>query len=170
MLLTIFQANRLQPLNGNSSLNSVDAYWMAHALNLALKAKEQGEIPVGAVLIGADNALLGEGWNQVLQAHDPSAHAEIVALRSAANHVQNHRLLNATLYVTLEPCCMCAGALVHARIKRLVFATRDIKAGAAGSIYNLLQGHPLNHSVQIDEGHLQEECAALLSDFFREKR
>lgn len=147
-----------------------DSYWMEQALNLALKAREQGEVPVGAVLVGESNQLLGRGWNQVVQTNDPSAHAEILALREAATHVQNYRLDNTTLYVTLEPCCMCAGALVHARIKRLVFATRDFKAGAAGSVLNLLQGYPLNHKVHIDEGVLQHECATLLTDFFKTRR
>ncbi len=144
-----------------------DSFWMAQAFELALKAKAQGEVPVGAVLVAADNTLLGSGWNQVKQTHDPSAHAELIAIRSAAEKLQNYRLLNTTLYVTLEPCAMCAGALVHARSSRLVFATRDFKSGAAGSVFNLLAGFPLNHRVQIDEGIMQEKCAHLLSDFFR---
>lgn len=147
-----------------------DLFWMNEAYRLALTAGEQGEIPVGAVLVSENNELLGRGWNKVLQTHDPSAHAEIIALREAAAYLQNYRLQNTTLYVTLEPCCMCAGALVHARIKRLVFATRDLKVGAAGSMFNLLQGHPLNHQIQIDEGILQQECAALLTDFFKLRR
>ncbi|CDZ79075.1 tRNA-specific adenosine deaminase [Legionella massiliensis] len=144
-----------------------DSFWMAQAYKLALKAKEEGEVPVGAVLIGADNSLLGQGWNQVIATHDPSAHAELMAIRKAAKNLGNYRLLDTTLYVTLEPCAMCAGALVHARIARLVFATRDFKSGAAGSVYNLLQGYPLNHQVQIDEGIMQQDCAQLLSGFFR---
>ena len=147
-----------------------DLFWMKHAYDLALAARAQGEVPIGAVLVSEDNQILGRGWNQVVQTNDPSAHAEILAIRDAASVVKNYRLRNTTLYVTLEPCCMCAGALVHARIKRLVFATRDLKAGAAGSIYNLLQGYPLNHKVQIDEGILQQECASLLADFFKECR
>lgn len=145
---------------------TTDSFWMQQALQLAFKAQEFGEVPVGAILVSEDNHLLGSGWNQVLTTHDPSAHAEIVAIREAATKLANYRLANTTLYVTLEPCCMCAGAMVHARIKRLVFATRDFKAGAAGSIYNLLKGYPLNHKVQIDEGCLQPQCAALLTDFF----
>lgn len=140
---------------------------MGQAFELALQAKAVGEVPVGAVLVSADNQLLGRGWNQVIQKRDPSAHAELIAIREAALTLQNHRLLNTKLYVTLEPCPMCAGALVHARLARLVFATRDFKTGAAGSVYNLLQGYPLNHRVQIDEGIMQEECANLLTDFFR---
>ena len=147
-----------------------DLFWMQQAFNVALTASMQGEVPVGAVLVDENNQLVGRGWNQVVQFHDPSAHAEIMAIREAAAFLKNYRLQNTTLYVTLEPCCMCAGALVHARIKRLVFATRDVKAGAAGSIFNLLQGYPLNHQVQIDEGPLQHECAELLARFFENRR
>lgn len=147
-----------------------DVFWMQQALELANVALSQGEVPVGAVLVSEQNKLLGRGWNQVLQTSDPTAHAEVVAIREAAKHQSNYRLQNTTLYVTLEPCCMCAGALVHARIKRVVFGTRDLKAGAAGSIYNLLQGYPLNHQIQIDEGFLQSECALLLSNFFKKLR
>ncbi|KTD19286.1 tRNA-specific adenosine deaminase [Legionella lansingensis] len=143
---------------------------MARAYELALKAKEQGEVPIGAVLVDAKNNILSSGWNQVLQLNDPCAHAELIAIREAATQLQNYRLLDTTLYVTLEPCSMCAGALVHARVKRLVFATRDFKAGAAGSVYNLLQGYPLNHQVIIDEGIMQKECAVLLADFFKNRR
>lgn len=147
-----------------------DLFWMRQAYQLALKANMQGEVPVGAVLVDASNQLIGEGFNQVIQRKDPTAHAEIVALRQAALIMNNYRLRNTTLYVTLEPCCMCAGALVQARIQRLVFATRDVRAGAAGSVYNLLKGAPLNHFVQIDEGLLQAESALLLADFFMLKR
>ena len=147
-----------------------DTLWMQHALDLAHIALSQGEIPVGAVLVNEQNQLVGRGWNRVLQAKDPTAHAEIEAIRDAALHLNNYRLQNTTLYVTLEPCCMCAGALVHARIKRLVFATRDLKSGAAGSIHNLLQGYPLNHKIQIDEGFLQHESALLLTGFFKTLR
>ena len=165
----IFLANRQRPLNGNNA-DMHDRIWMQKALDLAFMAQAQGEVPVGAVLVSDSNQLLGRGWNQVLQTHDPTAHAEIVALRDASTRVGNYRLDNTTLYVTLEPCCMCAGALVHARVQRLVFATRDVKAGAAGSVFNLLQGYPLNHALQIDEGILQQESAFLLADFFRARR
>ena len=147
-----------------------DLFWMQQAFDLALIAGEKGEVPVGAVLVDENNKIIGRGYNQVVTTKDPSAHAEIIALREGAANLNNYRLQNTTLYVTLEPCCMCAGALVHARIKRLVFATRDLKAGAAGSICNLLQGYPLNHQVQIDEGFLQHECAILLADFFKVRR
>ena len=140
---------------------------MQQAFDLALKARENREVPVGAVLVDADGKILGRGWNQVIKTHDSTAHAEMQAIREASAGVKNYRLNNTTLYVTMEPCSMCAGAMVHARISRLVFATRDFKAGAAGSVYNLLQGYPLNHPVQIDEGLLQAECALLLSEFFK---
>lgn len=147
-----------------------DLYWMSQAYKQALLAQSEGEVPVGAVLISEENQLLGMGRNAVQKTHDPSAHAELQAIRQASLALQNHRLLNATLYVTLEPCAMCAGAIVHARIKRLVYATRDFKAGAAGSVFNLLQGYPLNHKVQIDEGIMQHECALILSEFFKLRR
>lgn len=147
-----------------------DLMWMQKAYNLAVTAQQSGEVPVGAVLVGADNQLLGEGFNQMISHHDPCAHAELIAIKNAAKTINNYRLLNSTLYVTLEPCCMCAGAIIQARIRRLVFATRDLKAGAAGSVINILGGYPLNHHVQIDEGIMQQPCADLLSDFFKHRR
>ena len=147
-----------------------DLYWMQQAYDLALIARSQGEVPVGALLVSEDNQLIGRGWNQVIQMNDPTAHAECLAIRTACAHIHNYRLQNTTLYVTLEPCCMCASAIVHARIKRLVFAARDVKAGAAGSVYNLMRGYPLNHQVQMDEGVLQPECTLLLTEFFKSRR
>ncbi|VEB36962.1 tRNA-specific adenosine deaminase [Legionella sainthelensi] len=144
-----------------------DQYWMRQAYEQALLAQTEGEVPVGAVLVSKENQLLGAGRNLIQQSYDPSSHAEIHAIRQASQRLQNHRLLDTTLYVTLEPCAMCAGLMVHARISRLVFATRDFKSGAAGSVYNLLQGYPLNHKVQIDEGIMQAQCASLLSEFFK---
>ncbi|KTC81871.1 tRNA adenosine(34) deaminase TadA [Legionella cincinnatiensis] len=144
-----------------------DQYWMCKAYEQAILAQTEGEIPVGAVLVSKENELLGIGRNLIQQSHDPSSHAEIHAIRKASQRLQNHRLLDTTLYVTLEPCAMCAGLMVHARIRRLVFATRDFKAGAAGSVYNLLQGYPLNHKVQVDEGIMQTQCASLLTEFFK---
>ena len=146
-----------------------DTYWMQQALSLALLAQQNGEVPVGALVVAGDT-LLGEGYNQVLGKHDPTAHAEIIAIRQAALSVGNYRLDKATLYVTLEPCSMCAGAMVHARIGRLVFAARDFQAGAAGSRYNLLRGYPLNHKIIIDEGVLEADCSHLLKDFFQSRR
>lgn len=144
--------------------------WMQQALDLAVYAQAQGEVPVGAVLVGSDNTLLGSGWNQMISRQDPTAHAEIIAIQAAAKQLNNYRLINTTLYVTLEPCCMCAGAMVHARIQKLVFGTRDPKSGAAVSVFDLLKGHPLNHQVQVEEGVLQASCAQLLIDFFKAKR
>ncbi|BCA95716.1 tRNA-specific adenosine deaminase [Legionella antarctica] len=147
-----------------------DRYWMQQAFQQALLAQLEGEVPVGALLVSKENELLGIGRNTIQNKHDPSEHAEFNAIRQASQKIKNHRLLNTTLYVTLEPCAMCAGLIVHARIKRLVFATRDFKAGAAGSVLNLLQGYPLNHKVLIDEGLMQQECSQLLSDFFKNCR
>ncbi|WP_203456879.1 tRNA adenosine(34) deaminase TadA [Legionella sp. MW5194] len=147
-----------------------DSGWMQKAYELALAAKQAGEVPVGAVLVDSNNQLLAAAGNRVITHSDPCAHAEILVLREAAQKQANFRLLDTTLYVTLEPCAMCAGAMVHARIKRLVFAARDVKAGAAGSVYNLLKGYPLNHPVQIDEGFLEVECSALLKEFFMTRR
>jgi tRNA(adenine34) deaminase len=144
-----------------------DKFWMQRAYEQALIAQSEGEVPVGAMLISQDNKILGLGRNALQKSHDPSDHAEIRAIRQASQVLKNHRLLNTTLYVTLEPCAMCAGLMVHARIKRLVFATRDFQTGAAGSVLNLLQGQPLNHKVIIDEGIMQNECSVLLTDFFK---
>ena len=143
---------------------------MAQAWQLALKASEHGEVPVGAVLVSGDNQILGASCNQVIAQHDPTAHAEILAIREAALKLGNYRLEDCTLFATLEPCAMCAGAMVHSRIKRVVFACRDFKAGAAGSVYNLLKGYPLNHQVIIDEGIMQQECSQLLHSFFSSRR
>ena len=147
-----------------------DLAWMQQAYALAREAEAAGEVPVGAVLVSETGVLLGSGFNQMITKHDPTAHAEILAIREAATSTHNYRLLNTTLYVTLEPCTMCAGALIQARCTRLVFATRDLKTGAAGSVYNVLGGDTLNHRIQIDEGLLQEESAALLSTFFQKRR
>jgi tRNA(adenine34) deaminase len=164
----IFQENLQPQLSGNSvSMSANDQYWMQKAYEQALLAQKEEEIPVGAVLINQHNELLALSRNAVQSSHDASEHAEMRVIRQAAQQLKNHRLLDTTLYVTLEPCAMCAGLMVHARIKRLVFATRDFKMGAAGSVYNLLQGYPLNHKIQIDEGVMQEECAHLLSNFFK---
>lgn len=143
---------------------------MEQALQLALEAQQAGEVPVGAVLVSADNKLLSSAFNKTIGHCDPTAHAEVLALRKAAEKLGNHRLKGCTLYVTLEPCAMCAGALVQARVRRLVFGCRDFKAGAAGSVYNLLKGYPLNHQVIIDEGIFYQQCASLLTDFFEQRR
>lgn len=146
-----------------------DLAWMRRALTLARHAGEQGEVPVGAVLV-SDGALLGEGWNQPIAGHDPSAHAEMLALRAAARTLGNYRLPGTTLYVTLEPCVMCAGAIVHARVERLVFGARDPKAGAVDSVYDVIARPRLNHVVAWSGGVLEEECGGVLREFFRARR
>ena len=142
---------------------------MRQALGLAGRAEAAGEVPVGAVVV-KNNACIAEGWNQTIANRDPSAHAEIMALRAAADRLRNHRLPDTTLYVTLEPCAMCAGAVVQARIGRLVYATADPKAGAAGSVFNILQCEQLNHRVELTAGVLAQEAATLLQGFFKERR
>ena len=148
-----------------------DEHWMRRALTLAERAqREFDEIPVGAVLVGADGRLLGEGWNRNIAEHDPSAHAEIVALRQAGRALGNHRLVGSTLYVSLEPCAMCAMALVHARVARLVFAAADPKTGACGSVFDLVADPRHNHRVEVVGGLLAEEAGRRLSNYFRAKR
>jgi len=144
-------------------------HWMKHALTLADKAELIGEVPVGACVV-LNGELIGEGYNTPITDNDPSAHAELRAVKAAASQVQNYRLVDATLYVTLEPCSMCAGMLVHARVKRVVFGAMDAKTGAAGSVMNLLQHSALNHQIEIVSGVLADECAHKLSDFFRKRR
>jgi len=144
-------------------------YWMRHALMLAQRAWDEGEVPVGAVLVH-NNRVIGEGWNRPIGRHDPTAHAEIMALRQGGLVLQNYRLLDTTLYVTLEPCVMCAGAMVHGRIGTLVFGARDLKTGAAGSLMDVLHHPGMNHRVEIVEGMLSDECSGMLSEFFRQRR
>jgi len=146
-----------------------DEFWMRHALKLAQRAWDEGEVPVGAVLVH-EGRVIGEGWNRPIGHHDPTAHAEMMAIRQGGKVIENYRLLDTTLYVTLEPCVMCAGAMVHGRIGRLVFGARDAKTGAAGSLLDVLRHPGMNHQVQIEQGVLAEECAALLSEFFRQRR
>lgn len=147
-----------------------DEDWMRYALGLAQQAWHEGEVPVGAVLVGSNQQLLGSGYNQVIQRNDPSAHAELLALRAGGVALENYRLNDTTLYVTLEPCCMCAGAMVHARIQRLVFGAYDPKTGAAGSVLNVLSGAPFNHRVVVEGGCLAAFCGQLLKDFFKSRR
>jgi len=146
-----------------------DTYWMQQAIELARKAASEDEVPVGAVLV-KDNQLISEGWNQPIQNNDPSAHAEMLAIRNAGQILENYRLIDTTLYVTLEPCSMCVGAIIHARVKRLVFGAYDSKTGAAGTAINLITDAVHNHKVEVSGGVLQEECKRLLQDFFRKKR
>jgi len=157
--------------DGEPAGNEVDVRWMRHALALADRAeREFGEVPVGAVLVGADGEIVGEGLNRNIAEHDPSAHAEIVALREAGRRIGNHRLVGATLYVTLEPCAMCAMALVHARIARLVYAASDPKTGACGSVFDLVADPRHNHRIDVQGGVLGDEASRRLSNYFRAKR
>jgi tRNA(adenine34) deaminase len=144
--------------------------FMNLALSEAGKAGQKNEIPIGAVLIAENDELLSAAHNKTIILKDPTAHAEILALRSAAEKIGNYRLLKTTLYVTVEPCPMCMGALLHARVSRVVFGTRDPKWGAAGSLYNLAEDHRFNHQPEIIEGICKSECQKLMQDFFREKR
>jgi tRNA(adenine34) deaminase len=146
-----------------------DILWMHRALALAQKAEALEEVPVGALLV-FENKVIGEGYNCPIGTNDPCAHAEINALRQGANVLENYRLPNTTLYITLEPCAMCAGAIIHARVNRVVFAAHDLKTGAAGSVFNLLQNPLLNHQVTLTSGVLANECSQLISNFFRKRR
>lgn len=146
-----------------------DKHWMDHALQLAAQGARLGEVPVGAVIVCNDQ-VVGEGFNQPISSHDPTAHAEVIALRQAASRAQNYRLVDTTIYVTLEPCTMCVGALVHARIARLVFGTAEPKAGAVISKAQLLNHDYFNHRVNYSSGLLAQECQHQLSDFFALRR
>jgi tRNA(adenine34) deaminase len=144
-------------------------FWMKQAIDLARQAAREGEVPVGAVLV-RDEKIVGRGTNRSITDSDPTAHAEIVALRDAASRLANHRLPGSELYVTIEPCTMCAGALVHARVSGLFFGAREPRAGSVVSTQCLLQNKALNHHVEVVEGICQEECSALMTDFFRGRR
>ncbi|MGH8668521.1 MAG: tRNA adenosine(34) deaminase TadA [Burkholderiales bacterium] len=145
-----------------------DDKFMRQALALAQRAQDEGEVPVGAVVV-LDERIIGEGWNRPISAADPTAHAEVQAMRAAAATLRNYRLLGCTLYVTLEPCAMCVGAMFHARIRRVVFGARDPKTGAAGSAVDLFS-HKLNHHALVEGGVLAAECSAILSQFFAARR
>lgn len=149
------------------SLN--DEQWMRYAIRLAQRAEDQGEVPVGAVLIKEENCI-AEGWNTPIKNHDPTAHAEIITIRQAGKFLNNYRLTNTTLYVTLEPCVMCIGAISHARIKRLVFGAFDPKRGAVCNALQLSDAPFLNHKIDWQGGVLENDCSSLLKDFFRAKR
>jgi tRNA(adenine34) deaminase len=147
----------------------VDEPFMDLALAEAQRAESAGEVPVGAVIV-ADGGVIARGFNQPISLNDPTAHAEIEAIREACRKTGNYRLSNATMYCTVEPCMMCAGAMIHARLARLVFGTPDPKAGSAGSIYNVLTDPRLNHRVEVVSGIREDQCAALLRDFFARRR
>jgi len=146
-----------------------DQQFMQRAVELAHKAEAINEIPVGAVVV-YQGQIIGEGFNQSITLNDPSAHAEMLAIRQAGKTLNNYRLLDCTLYVTLEPCSMCAGLLVHSRIKRLVFSAHDLKTGAAGSVFNVVASNKLNHQIEVSTGIMAEQCSTMLSAFFKRRR
>lgn len=166
----------IEPSSENLSLTlstedqaQLDLSFMQRAFELAQQAEQHDEIPVGAVVV-KQGKIIGEGFNQSIMLNDPSSHAEMNAIRQAGAFINNYRLLDCTLYVTLEPCPMCAGLLVHSRINRLVYACSDLKTGAAGSAFNLVNNPQLNHQLTVHSGLLQEECSQLLSSFFKRRR
>lgn len=146
-----------------------DETYMRRALELAAKAAAEDEVPVGAVLV-MDDEIVGEGYNQVITLSDPSAHAEAQAIRAAGQAIDNYRLVNSTLYVTLEPCAMCAGLITHARVKRLVFGAPDPRTGATGTAIEVLNHSSMNHKVELQAGTLADECGDILRQFFRARR
>jgi tRNA(adenine34) deaminase len=154
----------------SSEFSTADVQYMQRALQLAAHARDaENEVPVGAVLV-LGGEIVGLGWNRNITLHDPTAHAEIMAMRAAGEKLINHRLSGATLYVTLEPCAMCAMAMIHARLGRVVYAASDPKTGAAGSVFNTLIDERHNHRIEVARGLLAEESASLLRDFFRARR
>lgn len=155
-------------MNAESQLAS-DRHWMQHALTLAETAASEGEVPVGAVLV-QDGGIVAEGWNQPIGSHDPTAHAEVMALRVAGRALHNYRFTGSTLYVTLEPCLMCVGAIVHARVSRLVFGAHDPKSGAVESVCRALELPGLNHRVRVTGGVMTEACGDRLKAFFQTRR
>ena len=142
---------------------------MRAAIEQARAALKQNEVPVGAIVV-KDGEIISQAFNSPITLQDPTAHAEILALRNAGQRLNNYRLINAELYVTIEPCFMCMGALIHARIKRLIFGTYDLKAGAAGSVFDLTQHARLNHTIEVTSGVLEQECRELMQHFFRQRR
>lgn len=164
--LTLSEASDAQVSDEQAQL---DLFYMQKAYELAQQAEQHNEIPVGAIVV-YQGKIIGEGYNQSIMLNDPSSHAEMNAIRQAGAYLNNYRLLDCTLYVTLEPCPMCAGLLVHSRIQRLVFASKDLKTGAAGSAFNLVCNSQLNHQIMISSGVMQEDCSQLLSDFFKRRR
>ena len=158
------------PVAADDSGSEADRAWMRRALELARHAEaSDGEVPVGALIV-LEGEVVGEGWNRNITLDDPTAHAEVQALRDAGRRRGNYRLPGATLYVTLEPCAMCAGAIVHARIARVVYGASDLKTGAAGSVFDVLQHERHNHRVDATRGVLADECGDLLRQFFRSRR
>jgi len=157
------------PGGSPAAADPADLAFMSRALELAREAAAAGEVPVGAVIV-KDGQIVAEGWNRPIGTCDPTAHAEIIALRAAGTALGTYRLIDTTIYVTLEPCAMCAGAMVHARVGRLVFGATDPRAGAAGSVFNVVQNPALNHRIESGGGVLADECGTLLRDFFAARR
>lgn len=156
-------------MNKDIDTDPMDALWMGEALELAQRAASEDEVPVGAVVVKGD-LVVGRGWNRNIGLNDPSAHAEIMAMREAGALLGNHRLVGCSLYVTLEPCPMCAGAMIHARLDRLVFGADDPKTGAVGGKFDLLRHPAHNHMIEVSRGCLAEESSAMLKAFFRQRR
>jgi len=146
-----------------------DEYFMRQAMKLAAQAEEQGEVPVGAVLV-RNGEIIAKGWNQSISTNDATAHAEMQVIRTAGDTIQNYRLLDTTLYVTLEPCPMCAGALLHSRVKRIVYGAPDLKAGAAGTVLNIFNSPAAYHYATVEKGLLENECREQLQAFFKRRR
>jgi len=151
-------------------MNEADEYWMREALKAAREAEKAGEIPIGACLINADGEILAVGGNRTISDNDPTAHAEILVLREAAARIGNYRLVDATVYTTIEPCAMCAGALVNARVKRLVYGAKDERFGAVETLFQICDSPFLNHKIEISPGILADDCRKMMQDFFRRKR
>jgi tRNA(adenine34) deaminase len=156
-------------MNPQINFSAQDTTFMQHALQLARHANTVGEVPVGAIIV-LNNQIISEGYNQPISKNDPTAHAEIIAMRNAAQHLQNYRLVGTTLYVTLEPCAMCAAAMLHARIERVVYAASDPKAGAMGGAIDLYKAHAWNHNPRCQGGLLAADCGTLLRQFFKQRR
>lgn len=146
-----------------------DKHWMEKALELARKAEQAGEVPVGAVLV-KDNQLIAEGWNQPITSHDATSHAEIMAMREAGKKLNNYRLIDTVMYVTLEPCSMCVGAMIHARVSKIIYAASEPRTGALGGAFNLLDANQHNHIFEVEAGLMAEESKAMLQRFFRSRR
>ena len=146
-----------------------DKHWMGVALQLALKAEQAGEVPVGAVLV-KDDQLIAEGWNQPITSHDATSHAEIMAMREAGKKLNNYRLIDTVMYVTLEPCSMCVGAMIHARVSKVIYAASEPRTGALGGAFNLLDANQHNHIFEVEAGLMAAESKAMLQGFFKSRR
>ncbi len=166
---TSANAREAHGIQAAGEFHNTDEIWMEEALRAAQRALDAGEVPVGAVVVH-QGQIIGRGWNRNLTDSDPSAHAEVVALREAGSRLGNHRLGDCALFATIEPCAMCAGAIIHARIKRLIYGAADAKAGAVQSVLEIINHPQLNHRMEVRQGVLAGRCAEMLQAFFREKR